>query len=76
VIFFREDFPLVPDEIGKEKSITLITVKTYWPLLQPTLGKRVKNLRMGSRNQELFTSSDILNNSKIGSRTQFKFAGR
>jgi retron-type reverse transcriptase len=58
------------------KSITLITGKTYWPLLQPTVEKMVKNLRMETPNQELLASSDFLNNSKTYWRTQFKFLGR
>jgi RNA-directed DNA polymerase len=58
------------------KSITLITVKTYWPLLEPTVQKMIQNLRSHNPNQELLASSDFLNNSKTFWRTQFKFKGR
>lgn len=74
--FFKKHRSPLTMQYEKNKTITLITVKTYWPLLEPTVQKMIKNLRSNSPNQELLASSDFLNNSKTFWRTQFKFKGR
>lgn len=59
------------DNINKERTATLITVKSYWNILKPTVDAVLNNLTNKTRDSALLASSDFLNNAKTFWRTSF-----
>jgi retron-type reverse transcriptase len=63
---------------GKKKSISLLTTRTYWERLEPTVRLIQTNLakKYENRNEELLIQGDFKANAKSYFRTAFKLSGR
>ncbi len=63
---------------SKEKAITLLTTRTYWEKLKPTVDTITENLwkKYQNRNSSLLINDAFLHNAKTYYRTVFKLSGR
>lgn len=60
----------------KERQITLLTCKTYWSILKPSVMKIKETLANKVNDPGGLATSDFLNNAKTYLRTSFKMYGR
>lgn len=75
----KYDFPLkvkILNKYDNEKSVELLTCKTYWENLKTTSQQIRSNIHNKLGDQSILATSDFFNNAKSYWRTSFKLQGR